>query len=171
MEKYFMRFVAVMVLALGLISIESGLNLAGSPLSFSHLTQTVMASTNNLTTSPTPSIDLINTPNDVSRQLADQPQAPTPELPTGTNMISLNATNSGYDPQVLRAPANTPIVLNVITNNTFSCSRAFVIPSLNIENILPRNGTTPINIPPQQPGTVMPFSCSMGMYIGQIEFN
>ncbi len=37
MEKNFMRFVAVAVLILGFISIDSGLNLMGSPFSFSNL--------------------------------------------------------------------------------------------------------------------------------------
>ena len=38
LEKYFMKFVAVVVLVLGLLTINTGLNLMGSPLSFKNLT-------------------------------------------------------------------------------------------------------------------------------------
>jgi sulfite exporter TauE/SafE len=144
MEKWFMRFVAVVVLVLGLVSIDTGLNLAGSPLSVSRLfqdAQTVQAS------------------------------APVQELPAaGDGTLFLAAQNNGYSPRRLSAPAGTDLVLNVITQDTFSCARAFVIPDLGVEVLLPQNGSTPIEIPAQAAGTVMQFTCSMGMYTGEIVF-
>ena len=71
----------------------------------------------------------------------------------------------------LYAKAGVPFFLNVVTENTTSCARAFVIPALGVETILPRTGTVPIEIPAQEAGTVMRFTCSMGMYTGQIVFN
>jgi hypothetical protein len=112
-------------------------------------------------------------------KLGDQAQGPAnpvtpPAVDTAVpvaNTITLKANNDGYDPQTLGAPANTELTMNIVTENTTSCARAFVIPALNIEVVLPQSGVTPVKIPAQKPGTVIQFSCSMGMYTGQIEFN
>src|SRR5512134_148310 len=44
LEKFFMRFVAVVVLILGLVTVNSGLNILGSPLSFQNLTRSLLPS-------------------------------------------------------------------------------------------------------------------------------
>src|SRR5829696_8588978 len=44
LEKFFMRFVAVVVLILGLMTMNSGLNILGSPLSFQNLARTLFPS-------------------------------------------------------------------------------------------------------------------------------
>ena len=43
----------------------------------------------------------------------------------------------------------------------------FVIPSLNIEKILPATGTETLDIPASQPGQIA-YTCGMGMYTGVI---
>ena len=58
----------------------------------------------------------------------------------------------------------------LVTDDTHSCSRAFVIPSLNMERLLPESGIVVVDLPAQQPGKVLNYSCSMGMYTGQIAF-
>ncbi len=141
LEKFFMRLVAVVVLILGLVSIDSGLTLAGSPFSLSALLSPVAAS---------------------------QPlSAPTAEASTE---LVLNAQNNGYVPDVLYAKADQEISLKLVTKNTTSCARAFVIPTLNVEELLPKTGEVEVKIPPQKPGAVIHFSCSMGMYSGRIVF-
>jgi sulfite exporter TauE/SafE len=52
MEKYFMKFVAVVVLILGLIGINSGLNLLGSPLSFNNVASLITGNTSVQAASP-----------------------------------------------------------------------------------------------------------------------
>jgi sulfite exporter TauE/SafE len=145
LEKWFMRFVAVVVLVLGLVSVNSGLNLIGSPLSVTNILP----------------------PADVSRP--DLASAPVPQSDGVT--LYLSAKNNGYYPQVLNAQAGTAITLNVVTNGTYSCARDFVIPALGVEELLPETGTVTIPIPAQPSGTVMRFTCSMGMYTGQIVFD
>ncbi len=142
LEKVFMRFVAVVVLILGLVSIENGLNLLGSPYSVSRM----------LEQANPPQEAIFSTPATVS------------------NALTLRAENNGYKPQILYASANEPVTLNLVTNNTRSCSRSFVIPRLRVEKILPETGTIPIKIPAQKPGTELYFTCSMGMYTGKIIF-
>jgi len=141
LEKWFMRFVAVVVLVLGMVSINSGLNLTGSPLAIQNIFQATQAGTET---------EAIYTAVD------------------GT--ITLRAENYGYSPSRLYAPAGIPLVLNVVTDRTLSCSRAFVIPALRVQVLLPETGVIPIDIPAQPAGTVMQFTCSMGMYTGEIVF-
>lgn len=83
----------------------------------------------------------------------------------------MNASNSGYSPQRLYAKAGQPILLNIVTANTYSCARDFVISAIGVEKLLPQTGTVPVNIPAQAAGTMMRFSCSMGMYTGEIIFS
>jgi len=142
-EHGFMRFVAVVILIMGLFSIDSGLTLIGNPYSVSNLIQSRNAA-------PAPTL------------------AP---LASMDNSLTLAAKNNGYFPGTLYAKAGVPVRLNVVTNKTNSCSRAFVIPALGVETLLPGTGTVPISIPPQDAGTVLRFTCSMGMYTGQIVFN
>lgn len=143
MEKYFLRIVAAVLLVLGLMAVDSGLNLTGSPYSFSQMVRNIFPAETQLTQTD---------------GIATDP------------VLRLNVKRDGYVPEILKAPANQPVKLNLVTNKTFSCSRAFTLPELDIAKILPATGTVTIDIPPQQPGKVLAFSCSMGMYTGKIIF-
>ena len=153
LEKYFMRVVAVVVLILGLVAINSGLNLMGSPLSFASISRSAMGVLLPAESTSPSVLDSSSTNSD-----------------SATTLI-LKAQNNGYRPQILHATAGVPVLLNVVTQNTFSCSRAFLIPTLDVGVVLPETGSVPINIPAQQKGSVMSFTCSMGMYTGQIVFD
>ena len=146
LEKWFMRFVAVVLLVLGLVSVNSGLTLMGSPLSLSNILQAARAAQ----------------PASVSAALLP---------PSDGRTLYLSAGNGGYSPRVLHAQAGLQVTLNVVTNQTYSCSRSFVIPSLGVEKLLASSGTESISIPAQAAGTIIRFSCSMGMYTGEIIFD
>ena len=143
LEKAFMRFVAIVLLVLGLVSVNNGLSLVGSPLSVQNLSHALFAA-----------------PVAVNQELSSTP----------ASTLRLNASNNGYSPQRLYAKAGQTILLNIVTANTYSCARDFVIPALGVEKLLPQTGTVPVNIPAQAAGTVMRFSCTMGMYTGEIVF-
>lgn len=146
LEKFFMRFVAVAILILGFVTLDSGLNLMGSPYSLQNLTRGWSASSVG------------------SAPAADSGQ------PVERGEIYLNVQNSGYSPAVMSAPANTELTLNLVTNETYSCARDFVIPKLNFYMLLPATGVMQTTIPPQKAGTTLFYTCSMGMYTGQIIF-
>lgn len=146
LEKFFMRFVAIAILILGFVTLDSGLNLMGSPFSLQNLTRA-------WSSSPTESVPV-----------ADSGQ------PVERGEIYLNVENSGYSPAVMTAPANTELTLNLVTNETYSCARDFVIPKLNFYMLLPATGVMQTTIPPQEAGTTLFYTCSMGMYTGQIVF-
>ncbi|MCX6056912.1 MAG: sulfite exporter TauE/SafE family protein [Chloroflexi bacterium] len=147
LEKFFMRFVALVVLILGFTTLNSGLNVLGSPLSFQNLTRNLISS------------------NSDSVPVSESPQ------PSATDSsIFLSVKNDGYFPRTLSAPADKALTLNLVTNQTYSCARDFVIPSLNVYQLLPDTGTMQVSIPAQPKGTTLFFTCSMGMYTGQIVF-
>jgi len=83
-------------------------------------------------------------------------------------VVTISVKNDGYYPQVTRAKANEAFQLAMVSNETFSCARAFVIPALRVEEMLPETGTVMIDIPPQPAGSKLFYSCSMGMYSGTL---
>jgi hypothetical protein len=143
-EKFFMRFVAVAVLILGLVTLNGGLNLIGSPLSFQNLNRSL-----------------------IPAQESASVLASSPDI---RGQLMLNVENDGYFPRTLHADANIPIKLNLITDQTYSCARDFVIPALGFYELLPDTGSVQVDIPAQPAGTRMFFTCSMGMYTGMIIF-
>lgn len=147
LENFFMRFVAIVLLILGFMTLDGGLNVLGSPLSFQNLTRNLLPS----------NIDLAS--------VADSTQ---PVMAEGE--LLLNVGNGGYFPRTLKAPADKTFTLNLVTNQTYSCARDFVIPALNYYQLLPDTGTVQVNIPAQKAGSTLFFTCSMGMYTGQIVF-
>jgi uncharacterized protein len=147
LEKFFMRFVAAVVLLLGLVTVNSGLNILGSPLSFQNLTRNLLPSNNGSATAA---------------------QASQSSFAEGE--LVLYVQNEGYFPRTLSAPAGKDFTLNLVTDQTYSCSRDFVIPALDYYELLPDSGTVQVNIPAQKKGSTLFFTCSMGMYTGQIVF-
>jgi plastocyanin domain-containing protein len=79
--------------------------------------------------------------------------------------------NNGYFPATLHAKAGEPVSLDLVTQKTYSCARDFVIPALKIYTLLPETGRVTVDIPAQEPGTILRFTCSMGMYTGKILFD
>jgi len=153
LEKYFMTFVAITVLVFGFITINSALNLMGSPLSYENITRRIFAVDKPLAS---------NAPTTATASAADS---------SASGVLELSVENEGYFPQTLYAKAGSALTLSLVTQNTRSCARDFVIPALKYYKLLPETGQELVKIPPQQPGTIMRFTCSMGMYTGQIQFD
>jgi plastocyanin domain-containing protein len=136
MEKYFTRIVAVTMLILALVSIDSGLNLIGSPVSFSRLANRISAAASGVRTG-----------------------------------YAIQVTEDGYNPSVLHLPAGQPVSIEWVTENTQTCARSVVIPGLDYAKILPPTGRIQLDIPPQAKGTVLRYTCSMGMYPSELVFD
>lgn len=145
LEKLFMRFVAVVVLILGLVTVNGGLNVLGSPLSAQNLTRNLFPSNN-------------------------PGSAPVAQAPSANGDVVLYVRNDGYFPQTVSAPAGRDFTLSLVTNKTYSCARDFLIPDLNYYELLPDTGSVEVNIPAQEKGSTLYFTCSMGMYTGRIVF-
>ena len=164
-EKHFMRFVAVVVLLLAVVTIDSGITLAGSPVSLTRTFSGVFGPAREVqAASP-------QTGSSAQPSAPAAPQADPGSASTAGNEIVINVENYGYNPDVIHAKAGEPVKLRLVSKNVRSCSRAFVIPSLNVQEILPQTGEVVIEIPAQEAGTEMPFMCSMAMFTGTIVFD
>jgi hypothetical protein len=91
-----------------------------------------------------------------------------PTLVNGIQEIEIIVTNSGYKSNTKVIKLGVPVKLKMISKNVQSCARSFLIPSLNINKLLPSNGTEIIEFTPKNIG-LLTFSCSMGMYTGSFE--
>jgi uncharacterized protein len=140
-EKYFTRIVAVTMLILGLVQVDSGLNLAGAPFSFSGAFASLTA------------------------PLLSQ------ALPPAQSNFAIEVSENGYSPTIIHLPAGQPVTLDWVTNDTKSCARSVVVPGLDYQKILPTTGRVKFEIPAQTKGTVLRYTCSMGMYPSQLVFD
>ena len=143
LERYVYPVAATLVLILGIVAIDNGLTLAGSPFTLKDVwTNITGADINTLGATST---------------VVDQKQSAT---------ITVYAT--GYTPNRLTLKAGIPTNLSFVTNNTQGCTRAITFPTLKIQKVLPQTGTTEVNLPALAAGKV-PFTCSMGMFTGTID--
>jgi sulfite exporter TauE/SafE len=133
---------AVLILALGVVSVNAGLRLLDSPLAPSTILSSVLY----------PSTG----------------EAPATAGADGVQEVTINVLDTGYAPNRLTAASGQPIRLRLMTDNTYGCARAFTIPSLGVSELLPETGVTLVNLPAQAPGQIR-FVCSMGMYGGILE--
>lgn len=132
----------LVVLAMGLYTLNGGLERAGSPLAASRLGQTFGFS-------------------------AAQADTSTVSVSDGKQVAVITATAGSYSPGNVQVKAGVPTTLVVRSENAQGCVQAFAIPSLGEQRILPANGDTRIELGTLQPGT-LDYSCGMGMYTGVI---
>jgi plastocyanin domain-containing protein len=109
------------------------------------------------------------------------PNAPGPAGPTTTDpnsaglgdgtVVTINIKNSGYNPRVVHAKSGVPVQLRLVSKNVYSCALAFIVPSLGLQEYLQSTDEKLIDVPAQEKGAQMPFSCSMGMFTGMIIFD
>lgn len=89
----------------------------------------------------------------------------------GTNgdfqIVRMTESNSGYAPQELTVKKGRPVRWIIEAKAPYSCASALLVPSLNIDKQL-KPGENIIEFTPTISGNI-PFSCSMGMYTGNIK--
>lgn len=129
----------VAVVAMGLYTLNGGLELAGSPLAASRILETV---------SGTATADMTTT-----------------TVTDGHQEVVITASDSGYSPRAVAITAGIPTTLIVRSDGATGCVRAFVIGET--ETVLPESGDTRIDLGTPSPGTLR-YACGMGMYTGAI---
>ncbi|GAD87047.1 MULTISPECIES: sulfite exporter TauE/SafE family protein [Nocardia] len=135
----------VLVLGMGLYTLNGGLELAGSPLAAARIAESLG--------SPVPAAD------PTGAVIAD-----------GIQTVTVTARTGAYSPANIAVQAGLPTTLVVQTNGTQGCIRSLVIPSLDIQKILPRTGQTRIELGLLAPGR-LDYACGMGMYTGHLTVN
>lgn len=129
----------VAVIALGVLTVNGGLEITGSPLSGSRI------------------VALLSETDDV--------ESTATTVSAGRQEVLITATDSGYSPQVTAATAGIPTTLVVRSDGAAGCVRSFVIGDL--QTVLPENGDTRIDLGTPSAGTVR-YACGMGMFVGAI---
>jgi sulfite exporter TauE/SafE len=132
----------VVVLGMGLFTLNGGLELAGSPLAASRITQAFGSP-------PAP---------------ADTGAATTLQ---GEQTVVITAVASAYSPQNVQVRSGVPTTLVVRSDGAEGCIRSFTIPDRNVQKVLPANGETRFDLGALQPGR-LDYACGMGMYTGVI---
>lgn len=90
-------------------------------------------------------------------------------LPDGTQVITLAVSSGGYAPAAIAARPGVPTRLELVTDDTGGCTRAFVVASKGIQKVLPQTGVTSVDLGVPKEGTLK-YTCGMGMYTGRIAF-
>lgn len=86
----------------------------------------------------------------------------------GKQEVTIDVYLNGYETSTNVLKAGVPVKLTLKTNKTLGCARAFTIPSLGIQKILPETGEEIIEFTPKKTGRIA-YSCSMGMYGGEFK--
>jgi sulfite exporter TauE/SafE len=140
----------LVVVAMGLYTLNGGLELTGSPLAASRVSET-------LGFGPRPAPAWVAPDN-------------APAVSTtvdGIQQVIVTAVTGAYQPEVLEVAAGVPTRLIVRSRDAEGCVRAFVILSRDVQRILPVNGDTVIDLGRLEPGRLT-YSCGMGMYTGRL---
>ena len=162
-EGTFMQAAAIAIILMALYSMLAGSRLLGYQIGLGNPIEMADSSDSNIQATPIPILD------DGAAQMTGIAASNLPPINAdGYQDVKIAALNSGYEPTQLQLRAGVPARLTLVTNETYSCSRAFVIPALGVERVLAETGNETIELMPQEIGSI-PFTCSMGMYSGVIE--
>ncbi|MGW5051372.1 urease accessory protein UreH domain-containing protein [Actinokineospora sp. NPDC004072] len=130
----------LVVVAMGLYTLNGGLELAGSPLAASRIAESFGGG-------------------------AAEADSSTVTTADGRQTVVITASTGKYRPENVEVRAGVPTTLVVESVDAQGCVRSFVIGGT--QEILPVNGRTTIDLGVLSPGRV-DYACSMGMYTGTI---
>lgn len=133
----------VVLLGMGLHTLNGGLTLVGSPIAARNLAGML----------------------GFEEAAADGSTVTTAADGTQTAVVTVSAGR--YSPENLLVKAGVPTTLVFRSENALGCVRALVIPGLGLEEVLPENGDTTVEAGVLEPGRIE-YSCAMGMYSGTI---
>lgn len=144
----FFRIAGVLVAYLGIITLNSSLVLAGSPVTL----QTVR--------------DAIPIYIDLSGgQSMGQSLV---KMQNGVQVVDISVAPTSYYPNYIQVQSGIPVRLNIQSSGSLGCTSQFRIPALGISKNIPLNGQAQAEFTPSMKGKTV-FTCSMGMYSGIIE--
>lgn len=144
-KKRMMVVAAILIALLGLVMLNRGLSIVGSPVTANTIKQAVVGTP----VAPTGTTGF--TPGD-----------------DGVVEIPLIIENTQFVPQNVLIPADTPVRLIVERREDNSCSDQIAMPQLGILQDLAPNATTIVEIPATKAGTYT-LTCGMGMMSGSLQ--
>ncbi len=144
-RKFFAYVAAAVIVYFGVLSVNGGIALTGSPYTLQNFYKAATSSM----------------PPAQAGQVAGVTS-------NGTQQATIYVSDRGYSSPVKKLKVGVPVELSLITNQVRSCAKSFVIPSLGVSKILPETGTEVLAFTPKQTGKLA-YTCGMGMYTGSFE--
>lgn len=147
----FLKLAAILVMYLGITSLNGALTAGGSPLTLQSIYE--------------------NSPivlNLDGEGVAQTSVTPTAKQEQGYQTETINIVPSGYSPNYISVKSGIPVRLNITAKDAYNCAAAFRIPSLKISKNVKPGTTETVEFTPNATGKIA-FTCSMGMYSGVIE--
>lgn len=149
----FLRIAAILVMYLGVTSLNGALVAGGSPVTLQKIYE--------------------SSPVEIS--LGGNLQADSgvgtnvgTNIENGTQSAKITITPRGYSPNYLKVKQGVPLNLSLESKDAYNCAAAFRIPSLKLGKNVQPNTTELLQFTPKEKGKIA-FTCSMGMYTGTIE--
>jgi sulfite exporter TauE/SafE len=136
---------AVLVMVLGLVMVDRGAMLVGSPVTSLSIRQAFVGAP----VAASPSDDTFKTAAD------------------GVVEVPLVIANTQFQPAALSIPADKPVRLVVDRREQNACSAQLAVPQLGVLVNLKPNGTTTVDIPASKAGSYT-LTCGMGMMAGTL---
>ncbi|GAV31900.1 uncharacterized protein conserved in bacteria [Coriobacteriaceae bacterium EMTCatB1] len=140
-KRRMMAVSAALVAVLGLVMVDRGLNLVGSPVSASRIVQSL--------TRPASAAERFERGTD------------------GVVEVPLVVENTEFKPAALEVPAGQPVRLIVDRREDNPCSAQLAVPQAGVLVDLEAFGTTVVDLPPLAEGRYT-LTCGMGMMSGEI---
>lgn len=148
-RQRFFKLAALVVLYLGLVSVNGSLTALGSSLTFQNFAEMIPIE--------------IHWGGEQIKVLD-----PVVKVIDGVQVAEIKVFPSSYSPDKIRVQAGVVVRLNLTTTGGYGCTSVFTIPQLGVRKRLPRDSTTTIDLGPLNPGKIT-WTCAMGMYTGIIE--
>jgi len=136
----FLRFAAIAILAVALVSLDAALRLGGSPITSAAVKSALFAP-------PTP--------------------VPAEQAGDGTQEAVITAGSGGYSPRLVQLRAGRPARLIFTGDGSAGCSLALIF--ADRQYILSADAPTAIQLPAMRAGERIDYTCTMGMYGGSVE--
>lgn len=141
----FLKLAAVLVIFLGIMSINGALVAFGFPINLNSIGRSIVG------------IVKVN-------KNSNQNMSPV----INQNPVIV-ITSSGYSPNIITVKKGVPVTIKLVGKDAYSCASAFRIPSLGIAiNLKSANDVQIVKFTPINSGEI-PFTCTMGMYSGIIK--
>lgn len=146
-QQRFLKIAALVLIYLGVISINGGLNLVGSPLTLQSIKQAFY---------------------ERSRYANQATESAGVQLVNGVQAATIDVYPTGYTPNYLQVKAGIPVQLTLNAKGGLGCTSIFRIRQLSIQASLQQTPTQTVEFTPTQPGKLT-WTCGMGMYTGVID--
>lgn len=144
-QRHFLRLAALILIWLGVSSVNGILVVLDSPWSVQSLSQRLS-----------------------QLWAPSAPATGTATTSNGVQQVLIQIQSNGYYPNYVQVQAGQPVQLTLVTKNTYSCASYFYFKAFNIRAQLGPNDMYTTTFTPTQKGKYQ-FTCSMGMYTGTLE--